>query len=190
MGRKKKSTKKRKNKQDAYIHAIIVMILSVLLAVLIYIKSGYIGEHLSPMLGGIMGWIKYLVPIGTFAIGISLVKEKKEFVAPKIFQFAIIVLCVCAFMSLVQMSGDNRRIDVNDEFSNIVSRAYDLGTENKGGGVIGVLVAVPMRKLLRLSWSKCSTYGSCNTAYNIYIWNKASRTCGQNIRNDTGIKRI
>jgi len=177
MGRKKKVTKKKKAKQDAYIHAIIVMILSVLLAVLIYIKSGYIGEHLSPMLGGIMGWIKYLVPIGTFAIGISLVKEKREFVAPKIFQYAIIILCVCAFMSLMQMSGDNKQIDINDEFSDIVSKGYDLGTENKGGGVIGVLVAVPMRKLLRTNRRKCSTSRSCNITYNIYIWNKASRTC-------------
>ncbi|MCI9365356.1 MAG: hypothetical protein HFJ54_01730 [Clostridia bacterium] len=175
MGKKKKVTKKKKSKQDAYIHAITVMILSALLAVFIYIKSGYIGEHLSPMLGGIMGWIKYLVPLGTFLIGISLVKEKKEFVAPKITQYAIIILCICAFMSLMQMSGDNKKIDVNDEFSNIVSKAYDLGTENKGGGVIGALVAVPMRKLLRTSWSKCSFTWCCNTTYNLYIWNKTSR---------------
>ena len=59
MGRKRKVTRKKKAKQDAYVHAIVVMIFSLLLAVLIYVQSGYIGEHLSPMLGGLMGWIKY-----------------------------------------------------------------------------------------------------------------------------------
>ena len=89
MGRKKKVTRKKKARQEAYIHAIVVMIFSILLAVLIYIQSGYIGEHLSPMLGGLMGWIKYLVPIGTFIIGITLIKEEKQFVMPKMIQYFV-----------------------------------------------------------------------------------------------------
>ncbi len=148
MGRKRKVTKKKKARQDAYIHAIVVMIFSILLAVLIYIQSGYIGEHLSPMLGGLMGWIKYLVPIGTFLIGITLIKEEREFVLPKIAQYAIIILCVCAFITSMQLSSKNKILDVDDDFSNIVSQAYDMGTENKGGGVIGALVAVPMNKMI------------------------------------------
>ena len=58
MGRKRKVTRKKKAKQDAYVHAIVVMIFSLLLTVLIYVQSGYIGEQLSPMLGGLMGLIK------------------------------------------------------------------------------------------------------------------------------------
>lgn len=135
MARKKRVTKKKK-KQDAYIHAIIIMIVSVLLAVLIYIQSGYIGEHLSPMLGGIMGWIKYILPIGAFIIGITLIKEEREFVMPKVTQYVIIILCVCAFMTSMQLTGENPVLDINDNFSDIVSKGYDLGTENKGGGVI------------------------------------------------------
>ena len=148
MANKRKVTKKKKTKQDAYIHAIIIMIFSILLAVLIYIQSGYIGEHLSPMLGGIMGWIKYLVPIGAFIVGITLIKERKEFVMPKILQYFVIILCVCAFMTSLQLSGENKILDINDDFSEIVSKGYDLGTENKGGGVLGVLVAVPLTKML------------------------------------------
>ena len=148
MGRKRKVTRKKKTKQDAYIHAIVVMIFSVLLAVLIYVQSGYIGEHLSPMLGGLMGWIKYLVPIGTFLIGITLIKEEKEFVFPKIMQYAIIILCICAFITSMQLSSKNKVLNVDDDFSNIVSQAYDMGTENNGGGVIGALVAVPMTKMI------------------------------------------
>ncbi len=49
MGKTKKSTGKRKKKvkQDAYVHAIIMMILSIALAVLIYGKTGSIGRGLS-----------------------------------------------------------------------------------------------------------------------------------------------
>ncbi len=148
MGRKRKVTRKKKAKQDAYIHAIVVMIFSILLAVLIYVQSGYIGEHLSPMLGGLMGWIKYLVPIGTFLIGITLIKEEKEFVMPKIAQYLIIILCVCAFITSMQLSSKSKTLNIEDDFQEIVSQSYDMGTENKGGGVIGALVAVPMTKMI------------------------------------------
>ena len=144
-GRKRAVTKK-KAKQNAYVHAIVIMIFSILLGVLIYIKSGYIGEHLSPTLGGLIGWIKYLVPIGTFFIGISLIKNKKEYVMPKILQYSVIILCLCAFMTSIQLT--NKQLNINNDFSKIVSEAYDLGAEDKGGGVAGVLVAVPMTKML------------------------------------------
>lgn len=144
-GRKKTVTKK-KTKQDAYVHAIVIMIFSILLAVLIYIKSGYIGEHLSPTLGGLIGWIKYLVPIGTFFIGISLIKNNKKYVMPKITQYLVIILCLCAFLTSIQLS--KKELNINNDFSKVVSDAYDLGAEDKGGGVVGALVAVPMTKML------------------------------------------
>ena len=49
-----------------------MIITSLLLCVLIYAQSGWIGEHLSPVLGGIMGWIKYIIPIGTLAMAIKI----------------------------------------------------------------------------------------------------------------------
>lgn len=143
---KRKRVSKKKKEQEAYIHGIIIMIISVLLGVLIYIQSGYIGEHLSPVLGGLLGWIKFLVPVGTFLIGITLVKEKKEFVMPKILQYLVIILCLCAFTTSIALS--NSELNINDDFSKIVLNGYDLGVKNTGGGVIGVLVSVPMTKLL------------------------------------------
>jgi len=63
-------SKKKSNKLD--LQVVTLIIASILLGVLIYTNSGYIGEHLSPILGGIMGWIKYIIPVGTFAIAIFL----------------------------------------------------------------------------------------------------------------------
>lgn len=148
MGKKKKSTvtRKKKAKQDAYLQAIIVIIISILLAVLIYGQTGAFGRGLSQMLGGLFGWIKYLIPIGAFVVGIILTKEQKEFVMPKIIQFLIVVLCVCGLMGLIQISS--REININDDFGDIISQVYDKGTENKGGGAVGALIAIPMQKMV------------------------------------------
>ena len=56
-----KRGRKKKNKIDINIAVVALVLLSILLMILIYTKSGSIGETLSPMLGGIMGFIKYIL---------------------------------------------------------------------------------------------------------------------------------
>jgi len=148
MAKTKKSTGKRKKKvkKDAYVQAICVMIFSLLLAVLIYGQTGSFGKGLSATLGGIMGWIKYIVPIGTFIVGIVLIKEQKELVIPKLIQFGIIILCISGTMSLVQIS--NKELNKSADFGEAVNSAYEFGEANKGGGAIGALIAIPMDKII------------------------------------------
>ena len=86
-----------KNKAKKYderknISIVMLIILSILLAVLIYGKTGYIGEHLSPVLGGIMGWIKFLIPIGIFTIAISIACDKKDLMSTKLFELVVLHL--------------------------------------------------------------------------------------------------
>ena len=69
MGRrKKKSTSNGKNKRKTGINidlAVLVMfVVTILSFVLIYGENGVIGEILSPALGGIIGAIKYVIPVG------------------------------------------------------------------------------------------------------------------------------
>ena len=59
----KRGRKAKKSKLDINVAVVFMFLISILLAILIYTKSGYIGEHLSPILGGIMGAIKYIIPI-------------------------------------------------------------------------------------------------------------------------------
>ncbi len=140
-----KSRKKQKN-IDIDLAVVGMIIISILLLVLIYTSSGSIGQHLSPMLGGIMGWMKYILPIGTFAIAIYLACETKDYLTPKLVQYAIFLLCISAIMTTYQISIES--IDTNKEFSDIVSQAYELGQRNAGGGAIGAIVAVPLIQLL------------------------------------------
>ena len=65
-----KRGRKKKRKISIDVAVVSTIVISILLGVLIYMKSGFIGEHLSPMLGGLMGIIKNIVPIGTLAIAI------------------------------------------------------------------------------------------------------------------------
>lgn len=146
MPRGKRS--KKKNKNVLNIQVAILFVASILLAVLIYTKSGYIGETLSPILGGIMGWIKYIIPVGTFAIAIFLAcEEEGESFSKKILEYSVLLLCVSTIITVIQVShGD---IDTNKEFETVVIEAYNRGTENRGGGAVGAVSARVLTKLLR-----------------------------------------
>lgn len=142
----KKGTRKSKQTNRMDIAVVGLMVVSVLLAVLIYTKAGWIGEHLSPMLGGILGWMKYIVPIGTIAISIYIAIEEKERLTGKLIHYVIFLICIATIMTIFQMSKGN--ITEKGEFSTVITQAYELGKKNIGGGVIGAILAVPLNQLL------------------------------------------
>ena len=120
-GRRAKKT----SKFDINVAVVFMFLISILLAILIYTKSGYIGEHLSPILGGIMGAIKYIIPIGTFLIAIYMTTEDKEYLISKLIQYGIFLLCVATMLSVFQFSNGN--IDINSELWVAVEKSYELG---------------------------------------------------------------
>ena len=120
-----------------------MIIVSILLTVLIYTNSGYIGKTLSPFLGGLMGWMKYILPIGTFVIAINLACEKKETLMPKLIQYAVFLMCIAVVMCIYQIS--KHTIDITKEFGDILSQAYELGQKNIGGGMLRNDSSIPCR---------------------------------------------
>ena len=144
-----KNKKIKVNNTSKNIHIVVLMILSILLAVLIYGQAGYIGEHLSPVLGGIVGWIKYIIPIGVFAIAMSIACNQRELMSTKLFELFVFLVCISAILSIYQIS--NKVININNELAENVEIAYDLGTKNMGGGVLGVLLAIPLINMLGIA---------------------------------------
>jgi len=138
-------SKKKSNKLD--LQVVTLIIASILLGVLIYTNSGYIGEHLSPILGGIMGWIKYIIPVGTFAIAIFLASdEDKESFSKKVIQYAILLLCITTTITVIQVAqGD---LDITKSFEDVIIDAYNKGTTNRGGGAVGAICGVALINLL------------------------------------------
>ena len=106
-----KRGRKKKNKIDINIAVVALVLLSILLMILIYTKSGSIGETLSPMLGGIMGFIKYIIPIGTLLIAIYMTQNDKEYMTHKLIQYGIFLLCVAAMLSIFQAGKGNLSIE-------------------------------------------------------------------------------
>ena len=143
---KAKRGRKKQNKIDINIAVVSMILISILLAVLIYTKSGYIGEHLSPMLGGIMGGIKYIIPIGTFIIAIYMTYQDKDYLFSKLIQYGIFLLCIATVLSVFQISKGN--INIDNEFSQIVKDGYYLGEKDIGGGALGTMVAGPLINML------------------------------------------
>ena len=145
MPRGKRAKKKNKNILDLQVVSLIII--SILLAILIYMQSGYIGETLSPILGGIMGWIKYIIPAGTLAIAIFLAcNEDKENFMTKIFQYAVLLLCITTIMTVIQVSQG--KLNIDNGFEAAVEEAYDQGTKNIGGGAVGAICAIALIDLV------------------------------------------
>ena len=144
----KKSTKNRKKKASGIDLTIVgLIILSILLAVLIYGKSGIIGIKLNEILGGMIGIIKYILPIGIFAVSIKVACEDKEYLTSKLMQYAIFLISIAVLISVCQINAKELLI-IDREMSEIVRDAYITGTTSGGGGALGAILAVPLAKLL------------------------------------------
>ena len=154
--RKKKQTQTKKINFDTAV--VILFLIGILSAAFIYFKSGFIGETLSNFLGGIFGFVKYIIPIGIFAVTINIIKEKKKYVTSKLVQYGIIVCCICTVMSIYEIAI-TKSLYMNTTIQDIIERAYYLGESNKGGGVIGAIIAYPLIKLLGVPGTIILTIG-------------------------------
>ena len=141
---KKKPVKKTASKIDLTVVAL--MIFSVLLGVLIYGKSGVVGVKLNEILGGMMGIIKYVLPIGIFVMSISMACDDDDYFSSKIAQCTVLLLSFSVLMCVFQINSGN--ITIEKTLSDALKDSYTLGTQEKGGGALGALLAVPLVKML------------------------------------------
>ena len=147
MAKKKSKSKGKRNKKQATdLGLVITIILSILLTVLIYTESGYLGIVLSDFFGGMFGIIKYVVPIGAFAVAIKKAcKDDDEYISSKIFQYSLLLIFVAVILSVYEIY--NGEINIDQNISEVVKDAYALGENNIGGGALGTIAAVPLFKL-------------------------------------------
>lgn len=144
MAKKKKNNKKQ-IKLNTDIKVVLLILLGIILAILIFGNSGYVGSFLNEVLGGLLGIFKYLVPIIPFISSIYMISNKKKEILTKVITTSIVILCCLATMTIYQML--NNALEYNITFSEAIDRAYYLGKVNRGGGVIGLLIAYPLVKL-------------------------------------------
>ena len=144
-----KRGRKRKKSVSNNINVIvtIMIVASIVLAVLIYTNSGFIGETLSPFLGGIMGYVKYILPVGVFAMAIYIAYQGESNWSGKIIQFSILLLAISIIMNVYQIGKGQITIEDN-EFQDVLAQSYRLGVRNIGGGAVGMVFALPLINLI------------------------------------------
>ena len=144
---KRRKSKKTNHSQDLNLNIIGTIIFSILLAVLLYTNSGTVGQTLNEVLGGLMGILRYVLPIGTFAIAIKMAcKDEDDYVTQKLVQYAVMLICIAIIMSVYEISSGN--IETTGDISQNLKKAYVLGAANQGGGAIGTLAAIFLVKML------------------------------------------
>ena len=140
-GRKKKQDNKKLN-----ITIVVLLLISVLLAVVIYTKDSYLGNHLSPALGGVFGHIKYVLPVGLLAMTIYIAYKKEVKPSTKIILFLIALLIIETISATYQISEG--KINPKDDFNTVTKIAFELGCKDIGGGVLGTSVATMFVNIL------------------------------------------
>ena len=144
-GSRNRNSRRKKNNIDLSIVGTIL--LSILLAVLLFTNSGVLGKTLNECLGGMVGILRYILPIGTFAIAVKMAcKEEEDYISQKLVQYAGLIIFIAIIMSIYQISKG--ALDITADISQVLKKAYALGSSDVGGGVIGTLAAVPIVKLL------------------------------------------
>ncbi len=160
LGRKRKSTsnsRKKSNQVNIDLLIIGLAILTLLSFILIYGQKGTIGQTLSPALGGIMGLVKYILPVTLLGLTVSIAKAKQN-VTSKFIEWIVLFACVCGALSVYQISKGYISADL--EFNSALEVAYDLGTRNIGGGTIGTVLAFPMVQLFDVFGASIILYGA------------------------------
>ena len=144
MPRGRRSKKKNHNID---LQVVSLIIISILLAILIYARTGYIGENLSPILGGIIGWIKYIIPVGTFIIALYVAYgEGGQGIKKRLIPYAILLICISIIITVIQIMTEG--LVLPNGYQQSIVYAYEQGTNNIGGGAVGVIFAIPLIALI------------------------------------------
>ena len=154
-GRKKKTETRKLN-----ITVMVLIVLSIVLGVLIYAKGGYLGDNLSPALGGVLGFVKYAIPVAIFVISLYMAHQKdtKYYIQKLIMFFAVLLLIECVMSCYLFSEGT---LNANDDATNLFKRAFDLGTKNIGGGVVGAAIAYAMIRFIGIPGTVIASLGIC-----------------------------
>ena len=146
MAKKRRYKKRKKTASRLDVAVVTLIVLSILLAVLIYTKSGTVGIKLNEVLGGIMGIMQYVLPIGGIAIAIKLASDGREEITSKLVQYGVAIVALAIVFSVFQISAGE--LDSSKEMSEVVKDAYYYGSQGQGGGAIGAVGGVILAKLL------------------------------------------
>ena len=117
------------NKQDAVYSNILILLFNLL--------------PIYPLDGGRI--LKYILPLGAFAVAIKMACiDDDGYISSKIGQYVLLLIFIAVILSVYQIY--NGEINIEQNISEIVKDAYQLGENNIGGGALGTIAAFPLFK--------------------------------------------
>ena len=152
-----RSRKKKNNELKIDIQIIVILILSILLGVFVFAESGIIGKTLSEVLGGLISWVKYILPIGFFIMSIYLFFNKKYGIKGKLIFYLILLLLVATILATNQFS--NGEFIGSPSFVETLKTAYNSGVSGIGGGILGTFIASCFVKTIGIAGSYILSVG-------------------------------
>ena len=116
------NSKKSVSKVDVTLMLLIVF--TVIISIVIYGKGGDLHRILDPVISGIFGPIKYIIPVGSFLLCVSIFKEDKKKHFNSILKYSIIIILIASLFSMYHIGkGD---IPIAGKFDNILDIGYRL----------------------------------------------------------------
>jgi len=140
---------RRKKKNDEIkvnVQITLLITFSILLGVMIFTESGLLSSGVSTILGGLMSWVKYILPVGIFVLGLYLIFNKKEGLKGKAILYLALLLSIMVVFSVNQFTGGT--FGNAENLNETLNNAYELGIKNIGGGLLGTLVAYGLMNLV------------------------------------------
>ena len=145
-GKRTYNTKKKQAAARNDMRVAVIIIASILLGVLIYTKSGFVGSKLSEIFGGLFGIIEYVLPIGAFIVGIKMAYDKEDNLSSKLILYLAMLISFSIIISVFQVSFGE--LNPTNEISVVAKEAYNIGVSGQGGGALGGIIAAPLVNLL------------------------------------------
>ena len=137
-GRKKGRT----HAVDIDIAIVLCLIFAILSFVILFGNKGAMGRFMNPILGGIIGSVKYVIPFVFISMAISIVKDEREYAGSKLVQYIFLIGCICSILNIYQISSGN--IDGSKAYNDSINASYALGQRAVGGGALGAIISYPL----------------------------------------------
>ena len=139
--------KKKQYEIEYDIFGILLIVLSIYFYIsLLNENSGFIGSGIKSALLGILGLGAYVFPVMILILGIAFVYMKSDLkMNHKYYAFILFTVAMLTILYIVNIN----KIDYSVEptFTDIITRAYENGQVNQGGGALGAIVGYAEVKL-------------------------------------------
>lgn len=103
---------------------MLLILFTLVISIVIYGKGGDLHKILDPIISGIFGPIKYIIPIGSFLLCVSIFKEDKKTHFKSILKYSVLLVLISSLFSMYYIGrGD---IPQGENFDSIVDMGYRL----------------------------------------------------------------